>query len=242
MAWSFQRNKGKKDRANTLKDQRAAAPVADPVAFTEPGYRRGGPFSREPLPTYADTIGSHQDNRTHAYDKITDQQKSLPFGTYPAAGSPPADWIGYELEPYERSIKDEHVLNGDEGHAFGPEIPTQRRMQWALNPYWYKNIVQRPQRAPDGYSFTRKFDQGVLGARRLNGNHFSQAQTATDNHSTALQGMVAPLRRRSTFRLEPIAYGEDTVTLVDSTGFVPAPGTVQTPIVANYGPRSFRLS
>jgi hypothetical protein len=240
MAWSFKRNAGNSRREQSLSDRHNAPPQANPYAFVNPNYRRGGPWSEQPLPTYADTIGSHP-NSDHPYDTITAQQKVLPYGTYPPAGSPPDKWNGYKLDNFTRSIDQEHVLNADEGRHFGSEIPAQQRKRPALNPYWYRNVPDRPQRAPDGYQFLRKFDQGVLGRRNLTGNHFSQAQTVTDNNRLALQGMIAPLRRRSTYRLEPIAYGEDTVTVADATGFVPAPGVVDSPITPSFGPRSFRL-
>ena len=242
MAWSFTRNKGNKRREQSAADQAHAAPEADVTAFIVPNYRRGGPWSQQAAPTYSDSLRDDHPLSERPSHPLTAVQQNLPYGTYPPAGSPPDKWNGYKLDNYVRSIDQEHVLDSDEGQQFGSEIPRQRRMHPALNPYWYINIPDRIQRAPDHYSFIRKFDQGVLGKRALSGDHFSQGQMATDNHRTALQGMIAPLRRRSTFRMEPIPYGEDTVTMVEQTGFVPAGDVVTTPIDQTPTNRSFRLS
>lgn len=53
------------------------------------------------------------------YDEITNVQASLPFGTYPPAGKPPDQWSGYKTWPWQRSQRDEHVLQSDEGSPFG---------------------------------------------------------------------------------------------------------------------------
>ena len=241
MPWSWQRNAGKKTREQSRKDQQAAPPIVDETAFVVPNYRRGAPWSQQARPTYADSLRDAHPLSERPAHPLTAVQRVLPFGTYPPAGKPPDEWSGYKQDNWQRSQEQEHVLNGDEGQAFGSGIPKQELKHPALNPYWYINIPDRIQRAPWGYSFLRKFDQGVLGKRRLSGEHFSQAQTATDQQNVALQGMVAPLRRRSTFRMEPIAYGENTTTVVAQSGFSPAPATVESP-VASWGSRSFRLS
>lgn len=241
MAWSFRRNEGRKSREQSLRDQRLAPPDVDETAFINPNYRRGGPWSAQALPTYSDSLRDDHELSERPSHPLTAVQQSLPYGTYPPAGEPPDKWNGYKLDNWIRSQDQEHVLDSDEGQVFGAEIPRQRRMHPALNPYWYINIPDRIQRAPDHYSFLRRFDQGVLGKRRLSGDHFSQGQMATDNHRTALQGMVPSMRRRSTFRMEPIPYGEDTVTVVDNSGFVPASEIVTSPRYDEPTNRSFRL-
>lgn len=231
-------------REQSTYDQVHAPPDADVTAFITPNYRRGGPYSEQPAPTYSDSLRDAHPLSERPSHPLTAVQQTLPYGTYPPAGEPPDKWNGYKLDNFTRSIDQEHVLDSDEGQAFGSEIPRQRRIHPALNPYWYINIPDRIQRAPDHYSFLRKFDQGVLGKRRLSGDHYSQGQMATDNHRTALQGMVAPLRRRSTFRMEPIPYGEDTVTVVEDTGYTPAAQIVKSP-TPQYDvvtARSFRLT
>jgi len=250
--WSWRRNQGDKQDSDARKAQEAL-PEYGTVEYTEPNYRRGAPYSQEAIPTYADSMSRIRGPRP--YDLITDQQASLPFGTYPPAGVPPTKWLGYEQDNWQTSQQQEHVLQGDEGSPFGgPErtvgrgtdniviatAPGQRRMHPALNPYWYKNVVRRPQRAPDGYSFVRKFDQGVLGARRLNGNHFSQAQTVSDNNRLALAGQVAPLRRRSTFRLEPTQVASNTIQGTETSGDFQDPTTYMSPWAGSS--RSFRLT
>lgn len=237
--WSYQRNKGNvADRWVDRKKQEKAVPPSNTSAYTVPNYRRGSPYSKEAVPTYTDRI-SYQAGE-HPYDTITAQQAALPFGTRPPADKPASEWSGYEEDNYTRSIKFEHVLNGDEGPEFGAGIPKQRRSHMAPNPYNRVNIVNRPQRTPAEWSFVRPFDRYVLGRRTLNGSHYSEAQTATDNNRTALQGMVPPLRRRSTFRLEPVQYGENSVSASASSMDLNARGVVTSP-VAGFTPRSFRL-
>ena len=253
MAWSWRRNQGDA-RADDARKADQALPEYGTAEYTEPNYRRGAPYSQEAVPTYADSMRRIRGQRP--YDDITDQQESLPFGTYPPSGKPPSTWIGYEQDNWRRSERDEHVLNGDEGRRFGSlqstigphgtdqviqePIPGQHRQHWALNPYWYKNIVNRPQRTPSEWTFIRKFDQGVLGARRLNGNHFSQAQTVSDNNRLALAGQVSPLRRRSTFRLEPTQYASNTVQGTEESGEFTDPTTYMSPWAG--AARSFRLT
>lgn len=239
MAWSYNRNQGKNKTSQGKKKEevKTAGPI-DVSPYTVPNYRRGAPYSDQAVPVYADEprrfrMGVHQ------YDTITEQQSEMPFGTYPAAGHPPSEWIGYKQEPYRRSLRFEIVQNAEEGTEFGAEgTPKQRRMRWAMNPYWQPNIVNRPQRPPHEWSFLRPFDRYTLGLRRLNGSHYSQAQTATDNNRVALQGMVPPLRRRSTFRSEPVQHGDNTYSAVASSTSLPGP--VMSP-VAGLGTRSFRL-
>lgn len=251
--WSWRRNQGDNRQDNARKADEAL-PDYGTAEYTEPNYRRGGPYSQEAVPTYADSMRRIRGQRP--YDEITDVQASLPFGTYPPAGKPPDQWSGYKTWPWQRSQRDEHVLQSDEGSPFGgPErtvgsdgtdditiaqAPEQHRAHWALNPYWYKNVVRRPQRAPDGYSFVRRFDQQILGARRLNGNHFSQGQTVSDNNRLALAGQVSPLRRRSTFRLEPTQYASNTVQGTEDSGSFQDPTTYMSPWAGSS--RSFRLS
>lgn len=252
MAWSWRRNQGKQRTDNARKADQAL-PEYGTAEYTEPNYRRGAPYSQEAVPTYADSMRRIRGQRP--YDPITDQQASLPFGTYPASTSPPAEWIGYEQDNWQRSKDDEHVLNGDEGRRFGTpqstighnpddvisrRIPGQHRSHWALNPYWYKNVVKRPQRTPSEWSFIRRFDQGVLGARRLNGMHYSQAQTVSDNNRLALAGQISPLRRRSTFRLEPTQYASNTIQGTEASGEFTDPTTYMSPWAGSA--RSFRLT
>lgn len=251
--WSWRRNQGDGQTADAKKADEAL-PEYGTAEFTEPGYRRGGPYSQEAVPTYADSMARIRGRRP--YDTISNIQEGLPFGTRPPANKPPDTWSGYKQDNWQESQRQEHVLNGDEGNRFGgPEsmvgregtdnivqavVPPQRRAHPALNPYWYKNVVLRPQHAPNGYSFVRKFDQGVLGARRLNGNHFSEAQTVSDNNRLALAGQVAPLRRRSTARLEPVQTASNTIQGTESSGEFQSPTTYMSPWTGSS--RSFRLT
>lgn len=242
MAWSFRRNQGDADRPKTRgrrrKESEQAVPPNNTDEFTVPSYRRGSPYSKEAQPTYADRNTFQQGK--HPYDNLTAQQAGLPFGTYPPSTKPPQEWVGYKQDNYARSIRDEHVLNADEGIPFGAGIPAQHRNHPALNPYWNANIVKRIQRAPNEYSFLRLFDRQVLGRRSLNGTHFSQGQNATDNNRLALQGMVPAIRRRSTFRLDPVQYADNSVQASDSSDYVNQYGSVTSGLADLYA-RSFRL-
>lgn len=236
--WSFRRNQGKETPPDK-REQVATAPPNDVSPFTVPNYRRGGPYSQEAVPTYTDAM--QRQAGEHGYETITEQHRRFPWSTYPPAGYPPSEWTGYEQDNWQRSQEDENVVNAEEGPQFGVKIPKQVRMHPALNPYWLPNIVKRPQRSPAEWSFLRPFDRYTLGKRALNGSHYSQAQTATDNNRLALQGMVPPLRRRSTYRLEPVQLGENTYSaLANSTEGSPGPGPVIS-AVAGTVPRSFRL-
>lgn len=242
--WSWQKKQNETRNPSGVtpepkRNSKDAVPQQNTLAYTVPNYRRGSPYSKEAVPTYSDspTYGAQG---KHPYDTPTAQQGGLPFSTYPPSLSPPSEWIGYEQDNWQRSQKQEHVLFADEGAQFGHGIPAQGRWRPALNPYWQPNIVLRPQRQPHDYSFLRPFDRFTLGKRNLTGIHYSAAQSASDNHRTALRGMVPPSHRRSTFRLEPVQYGENSMSASASSGEFSRTSTVTSP-VADWITRSFRL-
>lgn len=222
------------------KNSKVAAPPPDPAPYEVPGPEEGSPY----IPAnydYSEGILSGT-NSLHSYISPTRQEARWRDDGYDATGSRPSgekpaeDWRGYKQEPWVRSQRDEHVLNGAEGDP----LYGQKRQHGALNPYWYRIPDERIQRAPDHFSFIRPFDQGVLGERQLNGMHYSEATIGlTKNPSDSLKGMTAPFKRTSTFRLEPTQWGENTVSQAASVG--PA-GAVFTspPSILSY-PSSFRL-
>lgn len=214
-----------------------AAPPAqtNPYAFVVPSYRRGGPYSQEAVPQGgSDRIGEHPDS-SNIGDTITKVQRRRPFGTYPPAGLPPDGWLGYKQDNWQRSQRDEDVLFGI------PQRESQHRVKMAKNPYFDNpNNVNRPQHAPHDYSFLRNPDWNYLGKRELSGEHYSQAQTVTDQSNVALKGLSVAPRRRSTFRLEPIQFGENTATVASQSGYAPQNSTFTSAITNTVA--SFRLT
>lgn len=238
--WSWRRNQGEQ-RVDDPRKAADALPDYGTDEFTEPNYRRGGPYSQEAVPTYADALSRQAGRRP--FRPLTHVIESLPFGTYPASTSPPGEWIGYKQDNLTRSVDPEYgenVINGEEGPRYGDHWPGQRRMRWAMNPYWKANVVTRPQRTPHEWSFVRPFDRYVLGERRLNGMHYSQAQTATDNNRLALAGQVPQRHRRSTFRLEPTQTASNNIQGSESSGVMNDPGTYLSPWSG--ASRSFRVT
>lgn len=204
-------------------------PDVDVRAFVVPNYTRGAPYV-DSIPDYAD---SPEIRHNHfPYRTTTQIQASYDKQTYPTAGRPPQEWKGYKTESWTRSEQQEHVLNGREGKL----LVDQRRYQSAENPYYKLNKVDRPQRQVHEYSFLRPYDKGVLGMRLLNGMHLSQAQIGQG--SAPLRGMQAPMRRRSTYRLEPLQYSVATVD--NQSGSVPVNMTFTSP-GAVYPSRAYRL-
>jgi hypothetical protein len=220
--WSF-----KTKKQETIAEE--AAPTADPGSrFVVPNYTRGSPYVQS-NPVYADNPGINTGE--HAYVPVTRQQAESGMATYPEAGKPPSAWKGYYGESWWRSEREEHA-RGEEGFP-----NPQEYLRMAPNPYFNRNVVNRPQRTPHEYSFLRRFDQDTLGKRELNGNHFSQATIGQS--SEPLKGMVAPMRRRSTYRLEPTQF--DVATIDDNSGTVPVNMTFTSPDVG-FADRSYRLS
>jgi len=236
MAWSWRSLTGRQDKA----DDRAASeasPPANVYPFVVPNYRRGGPYSQEAVPTFADSPA--RTGVKDRYDTPTEQHRELPQGWGPPSTRPPGQWIGYNQDNIRRSKRDEHVLNADEG-------PTKWHHPWSWhphnNPYWApRPNIGRIQRPPHQYSFLRDPGKNYLGRRDLTGNHYSQAQTVTDQQAVALKGMQPGRHRRSTFRLEPIAFGELTTSISERSGFSPQQATVES-ASAGYPSRSFRLT
>lgn len=221
--WSF-----KSKKAETLAEQ--AAPTADPGSrFVVPNYTHGSPYVQS-NPVYAENPDSNTGH--HDYQTVTKQQDDSGLATYPPAGKPPSAWKGYYGESWWRSEREEHVINARQGL---PEPQSYQR--WVPNPYRLgPNRVNRPQRTPHEYSFLRKFDQEILGARELNGNHFSQATMGQS--SEPLKGMSINYRRRSTYRLEPTQF--DVATIDGNSGSVPVNMTFTSPD-ATFPDRSYRL-
>jgi hypothetical protein len=211
-----------------------AAPVENPGgAFTVPNYDVGGPYVVA-APNYTSNPGVTDPHTPHDWQSVGEQfsQFRRYGGTYPEAGEPPEEWSGYYHESWQRSEKQENVINAAEGFP-----NPQRFLQWALNPYWYRNDVNRPQRTPHEYSFVRAFDKGVLGKRQLTGDHGSEATIGMS--SAPLKGMSVPSRRRSTYRIDPIQY---SVATVDDSIENPPFSTTFTSPEADFGSRSYRLS
>lgn len=231
MAWQWG-NKAKR-RA------RVAAPPPDPRPYEVPDPGK-------PIP-YVVAIPDYADNRSVPKYQTPEQAQAAwrdkgnrPSGDRPSPRTPPEEWQGYERwGDYGRSIEGEHLVNGEEG------LPLQgyRRYQSALNPYWYRIPDTRIQRAPHEWDFQRLFDQGVLGERQLNGSHYSAATIGlTDNPSTSLRGMSPIRRRTSTFRLEPVEYGENTVSQAARIGPPSAVYTSPGYTFNNNSSGSYRLS
>ncbi|MGH3570867.1 MAG: hypothetical protein ACRDUW_03410 [Pseudonocardiaceae bacterium] len=218
--WSF---KSAKQKAQD------APPKPDPSPFVVPDYTHGSPYVQS-NPVYADSPQINTGH--HNYEPVTQQQTMPRIKTYPDADKPADKWRGYYTESWQRSEKEEHA-RGEEGF---PNPQEYHRM--ALNPYFKRNVVNRPQRTPHEYSFLRRFDQQILGARNLNGNHFSQAQIGQS--VDPLKGMSVNVRRRSTYRLEPTQFDVATIgNNIDANG-IPINMTFTSPDVG-FPDRSYRL-
>lgn len=227
-----------KDSGADPKKAAQASPAPNPYAFVVPNYLRGSPYSAMAVPTYADNIsrsGPHD-----RYDTPTEQHREWPKATArPDSTKPPGEWSGYNEDQIIRSKAQEWVLNGAEGPQTWID---QYRYQLGQNPYEFKaNVVVRPQRPPHEYAMIRDPDHNYLGKRELSGEHYSAAQSVTDQQALALKGMVPGRHRRSTVRVEPIAYGEMTSTIARRSGYAPNQATVTSPD-SSFGSRSFRLS
>lgn len=217
------------------KNSKVAAPPPDPDPYEVPNPEEGSPYIPANYdyspgimsPNYISPSRQEARWRDHGYEAT---------GSRPSAEKPAADWRGYKQDNWQRSQRDEHVLNGREGDP----LVGQSRHHSALNPYWYRIPDERIQRAPDHFSFIRPFDQGVLGERQLNGMHYSEATIGlTKNPSDSLKGMTPAFRRISTFRLEPTEWGENTVSQAARTG---PPGAVFTsPSYSFGGGNGYRL-
>lgn len=227
-----------KDSGSDPKKEAQASPVANPYAFVVPNYLRGSPYSAMAVPTYADNLsrGGPKDR----YDTPMEQHREWPKATArPDSTKPPAEWSGYNQDQIIRSKEQEWVLNADEGPRAWID---QYRWQNHLNPYEFTaNVVVRPQRPPHEYSMIRDPDHNYLGRRDLTGEHYSAAQTVTDQQALALKGMVPNRHRRSTVRVEPIAYGELTNTVARRSGFSPNQASATAPD-SSFSSRSFRLT
>ena len=224
MRWTWETKRQRRER-----NARKAVPKEDKLAFTVPDYTHGSPYVQA-NPVYADNPTIKHNH--FPYLNTSQQQARFDRQTYPKAGYPPQEWSGYTTESYIRSERDEHVLNAREGP---PEHQFYTR--WVPNPYRRgPSPVDRIQRTPREYLFLRPFDKGVLGARLLNGSHASLATTGQS--SAPLKGMVAPMRRRSTYRIEPLQY--DATTIGQNSGSVPASSAFTSPPAA-FPSRSYRL-
>lgn len=215
MAWEWSRvSKSRKER-----QAQKAAPEASPSAYVVPSPRgRVGPYvaanhdyaDNPESPNYRHSMGGRREWRDKAING-----EIMPSGDYPAAGLAPGEWAGYTREDWESSQRNEHLVNGDEGiPLFG-----YRRYYAALNPYHFRIPDARVQRAPHEYDFRRPFDQqNKLGKRTLDGSHYSAANIGmTANPSESLKGMTAAKRRRTTYRIEPVEWGENA-PMSDSGG------------------------
>lgn len=240
MAWSWRsladRNKSKANQKQTEE----ASPPPNAYPFVVPSYRRGGPYSDEAMPTFADNPS--RSGVKERYWTPTQQMQFWPQGWGPPTNQPPGQWSGYNQDNLTRSKRDETVLNADEGSV---AWINQYRFTNHQNPYeWGSNMgidTGRVQRPPHEYAMLRAPDKNYLGRRDLNGMHYSAAQTVTDQQALALKGMVPGRHRRSTFRLEPIAFGELTTTIAERSSFAPQQATFESPASQGYN-RSFRLS
>ena len=239
MAWSWARLRGRKEKEDP-QAQREASPPPNAYPFVVPSYRRGGPYSDEAVPTYSDN--PYRTGVKDRYDTPMEQHRELPQGDRPPSNEPPGRWVKYHQDQIQRSKRDEHVLNADEGPV--PWI-NQYRAPERPNPYEREfnmgRNVGRIQRPPHEYSFLRSPDHNYLGRRDLTGEHYSAAQTVTDQQAVALKGMVPGRHRSSTFRLEPIAFGELTTSISEKSGFAPQQATEVSANAPGYS-RSFRLS
>lgn len=203
MAWQWGIKNKAKRRASV------AAPPPDPRPYEVPDPGKPIPYVQA-IPDYAQNADSPNYISPMGQQLNWVDKGNVPTGDRPSPKAPPQEWHGYERwGDYGRSIEGEHLVNGREGLP----LYGQHRYAAALNPYWYRIPDTRPQRAPHEWDFERLFDQGVLGERNLNGSHYSAANIGlTDNPSTSLKGMSPTRRRTSTFRLEPVQYGENTVS------------------------------
>jgi hypothetical protein len=211
--WTWSRSS---KSSNESKAQHAA-PAPDPSPYVVPHpIGRSAPYvaanfdyADNPEPTnsnYAAAIGGRKRWKNKKLEQGGETFVEAP-GTYPPAGYDPDDWHGYTMEDYWSSQRNEHLINGDEGNPpFG-----YHRFHSALNPYWYRIPDSRIVRTPHEWDFRRPFDQqNKLGARRLSGEHYSAANIGlTANPSESLKGLTSQKRRRTTYRVEPIEWGED---------------------------------
>jgi hypothetical protein len=230
--WTWSRTS---KNSNESKAQHAAPPP-DPSAYVVPSPRgRVGPYvaanfdyaDNPESPNYAAATGGRKRWRNK---KLSQGGETFiaPPSTYPAAGHDPDDWHGYTMEDYWSSQRNEHLINGDEGNPpFG-----YKRFHAALNPYWYRIPDSRIVRTPHEWDFRRPFDQqNKLGRRYLTGEHYSAANIGmTANPSESLKGLTAQKQRRTTYRVEPIEWGEDRPQSGSSTG----PG-MQYPVNSQFG-------
>lgn len=239
-------------RRKQEREAEQAAPTNNPYdRFVVPSYERGAPYTAGGVAGYADEpVESFTSGRGRRSG--TEQQQTVSYatkqpyrsasaqqaqyrrrgGTYPPAGHPPQEWGGYYDESWQRSQRQEHVINADEGFS----LFAQLRQWWKLNPYYTPNVVGRPQRAPHEYSFVRPFDRYVLGERNLSGEHSSNATISFS--SQPLKGMTPPLRRRSTYRIDPVQY---TAATVDENDPTPAMSATFTSPDVGFRTRSYRL-
>lgn len=210
-----------KTRAERMAQQ--AAPPPDPTAYAVPGpLGRAAPYvpanfdyaDNPASPNYQAATGGRRRWRTRMVDG-----EPRPSGDYPPAGFPPETYHGYRREDWQASERNEHLVNGAEGDP----LFRNRRYAAALNPYFYRIPNSRIQRAPHEWDFRRPFDQqNVLGKRTFTGEHYSAANIGlTANPSSSLKGMSAPKRRRTTYRIEPIEYG-DNIPATSNGGGPPA--------------------
>lgn len=200
--WSSRLAKAKKRAA-------VAAPPPDPHPFMvpDPGHPIPYVYANPDFATGPEYPNYHI--ATGAQDMWVDKG-AKPTGWRPSPKRPPEEWGGYHRDDYQRSMAEEHQINGREGKP----LQYYTRYQPALNPYWYKIPDTRVQRQVHEYDFERPFDQqNRLGERQLNGMHYSAATIGlTTSPSMSLKGMSPAFRRTSTFRLEPTQWGENTVS------------------------------
>lgn len=220
MSWSTKKSKREAEKAD---------PPEDYNAFVVPNYQRGAPYVQA-NPVYTEHPSITRKKSKHEYESVTEQQHESGKAQYPEAGRPPGWYRFYRSDSWQRSQREEHVLNADEG----PIIHQWDKRAGSQNPYYVPNIVERPQRSPHEYSFVRLFDR-MLGARNLSGEHYSQATLGMS--SAPLKGMTPPMHRRSTHRLDP-----SQIDVTDTTGeYVPGL-TFSSPGSAPGPSRAYRLS
>lgn len=220
MAWDFtlpQWSRSSK-KADESKAQQAA-PAPDPTPYVVPHpIGRSAPYvaanhDYSDNPEYPNYNQSHGGRRLWRNRKVEQGGEVFvaPPSTYPPAGHAPEAWHGYTMEDYWDSQRNEHLINGDEGR---PPVG-YKRYHPALNPYWNKIPDSRPVRTAHEWDFRRPFDGGLGGqnkvpARRLSGDHYAAGnQGMTANPSESLKGMRPQSRRRTTYRMEPVEWGED---------------------------------
>ena len=225
-----------KDPKQDGKKAQQASPPPNPYAFVVPSYLRGGPYSAQAVPTYADNPA--RTGVKDRYETVTEQSRELPQGFRPPSTEPPQEWSRYNSDNIVRSKEQVHVINADEGRN---DWLYQRQWRPVLNPYWMPNQVNRIQRSPHAYSFLRAPDHNYLGQRTLTGEHYSAAQTVTDQQALSLKGMVPSRSRTTTVRVEPIAYGEFTNSVARRSGYAPKQASA-TAEDQYSGFRSFRLT